>query len=392
MQINLSELRIVPSLMMMVFAIQTAVDFNAIEMQRASYAMLAMMLLAAMCSFFLIIRQRTISLTDLLTMSFLLIVAVSSLFHGTDFVHWAYICFGVCLLRFFFNFYQDRLTPLVVGLALGFSIAVLAQFYQLVTHPELWFIPEGKEIKGYILGGNYNQMGVRLLITLVLDILCIKISRKFLLILVPCLVACIAIPLMVGSMTAVTSIILFILLCLIPFARLRRIGITALLVSIALFQILVCFTGKGIENNEFMVWFIEDVLGKDITFTYRTHMWDSSLRVIAESPLWGYGYPDPKWYVTQMTSFAVGPHNMLLGTLIFGGIIAFALYIYFLVVSLFRAFSIHDYWADGILTGISVLSLMMLMEVYPIALVFTLFVLAEYYPKLHQQLSPTHEQ
>lgn len=387
MQINLKELKIVPCLLMVVFAMQTAISFNAINMSMASYAMLALMLMGALCSFYLITRQRTITLMDLFSLAFMAIIAASSLVHGTDTIHWLYTCFSICLLRFSFNFYQNRLGPLIIGLALGFSIAALAQFYQLIIHPELWFIQEGYEGVDYLLGGNYNQIGARLLPTIVLNLLCIKISRRFLFLLIPCIIICMAIPIMVGSMTAATSILLFLLFCLIPSARLRRLGFSVLLTAIALFQVFVCFNGKGIENNEFMVWFVEDILGKDITFTHRTHMWDYALQVIARSPLWGYGFPSKDWYVTHMTSYAIGPHNIIFAVLIFGGIIAFVLYLFFLFTSLFRALQIHDYWADCIVIGISVLCLMMLMEVYPITLVFTIFILAEYYPQLHQQLT-----
>ena len=381
MQIDLKELRVVPCLMMMLFAFQACIDFNAINMLSVSYAMLAMMLMGALCSFFLIVRQRTITLTDLLSLALMIVIAVSALAHGTDFVHWSYLCFSVCFLRFFFNFYQHRLNPLIIGLNIGFSIAALAQFYQLVTHPELWFIREDNEIVGYLLGNNYNQIGVRLLCAMVLNLLCVRISRKFLFLLVPCFIACLAIPLMVGSMTAATCIILFLLLVLIPFARLRRIGITCLLLAIVLFQIFVCFNGKGIENNDFIVWFVEDVLGKDITLTGRTHMWSSALRVIAQSPLLGYGFPDRNWYLLNMTTFAVGPHNILLAMLLFGGIPAFLLYLYILVVSIYRAFCIHEYWAECVVMGVSVLCMMMLMEIYSIPIIFTFFILAEYYPQ-----------
>ena len=387
MQIHLDKLRVVPCLLMTVLALQLSLDFNAVGMGTASYAMLAMMLGASLCSLFLIARQRTITLTDLLYIVFMVIVAASSLAHGTDFVPWTYICFSILLLRFLFNFYQENLSPLIIGLAIGFSIATIAQLHQLITHPELWINPEENDIKGYILGGNYNQIGIRLLMTMALTLLCTKINRWFILLLVPCAAACAAIPLMVGSMTAVTCIILFLVLCLIPSRHLRRMSFWGLLTAVALFQIFVCFNGKGIENNDFMVWFIEDVLKKDITFTNRTHMWDSALRVISESPIWGYGLPGSEWYNTHMSSFAIGPHNTILGVLIMGGIPALVFYLYSLVVSLSHALCINDYWADGILIGISVLCLMMLMEVYPISIVFTFFILAEYYPLLHQQLT-----
>lgn len=391
MQIHLKELRVLPGLLMTVFAMQLAFDFNSVDMSMASYAMLALMLMAASCSFFLILRQRTINFMDLLYIIFSVTLLASSLFNGTDTKQLVYLCTSFLLLRFLFNYYQEHLNPLIIGMAVGFSLATVAQIHQLITHPDLWVVGGDSIDTGYILGGNYNQIGVRLLMTILLNLLCIRISRWFFLLLIPIILACLAIPIMVGSMTSATGIILFLLLCLIPSKPLRRMSYYVLLIAVALFQFFVCFSGKGIEDNDFMIWFIEEVLGKDITFTGRTHMWDSALSVIADSPIWGYGYPDNDWYVTKMTHFAIGPHNIMLAVLIYGGIIAFALYVCFLFVSLFRALSIRDYWADCTIIGISVFSLMMLMETSPLPLVFTFFILAEYYPQLHHQYTPLPE-
>ena len=387
MQIHLDKLKVVPCLLMMVLAFQLAFDFNAVGMSTVSYAMLAMMLGASLCSLFLVARQRTITLMDLFYIVFMVILLTSSLLNGTDTKQLIYLSLSILLVRFLFNFYQGNLSPLIIGLVIGFSIATFAQLHQLLTHPDLWIIREDHETNGYILGGNYNQIGSRLIITLSFTLLCTKISRWFYLLLVPCALACVAIPLMVGSMTATTCIILLFLLCLIPSGRLRRISFLGIMISVVLFQVFVCFSGKSIENNELMTWFIEDVLGKDITFTDRTNMWDSALQVITQSPIWGYGLPDGEWYLTHMSNAAIGPHNMILGVLIMGGILALMFYLYSIAVSLSRTLSVNDYWADCIVMSISVLCLMMLMEVYPISIVFTFFTIAEYYPQLHWQLT-----
>lgn len=392
MQIHLDELRVLPCFMMMVFAIHASLDFNALELHLASYATLATMLMVAMCSFYLIIRQHAITRMDMLSIVFMVIVATSSLAHGTEFVQWVYVCLSFCLLRFCFNFYRDNLSPIIIGMAVGFSVATLFQMHQLITHPELWIVTEDNEVTGYVLGGNYNQIGIRLLITMLLDLLCIKISRWFYILLIPCVASCIAIPLIVGSMTAATSILLFLILCITPFRNLRRAGVAALLISVIFFQIFVCFNGKGIENNDFLVWFVEDVLEKDITFTNRTHMWDSALRIIVQSPFWGYGYPDADWYRTHMTSFAIGPHNVILAMLLYGGVIALVIYLYLFITSFAQALRISDYWADTILIGISVLCVMMLMEVYAVNIIFIFFVIAEYYPMLHAQIVAKNDQ
>lgn len=392
MLIELDRLRFIPFALMLVVGLYMAINLAVMEMPLMSYALLAMTLSGTLFTFVLIIRQRTITLTDFVLLVFIAVVMVASFVYDTDWKEWIYVSFTICFLRFMFNFYRNNLLPLLVGLTIGFTIGVFAQLHQLLTHPELWVITDDKEVTGYLLGGNYNQMGICLLAALLLTMLCTKISRKFFILFIPTALACIVIPLIVGSMTAVTSIILFLLLCIVPSSRLRRISVTVLLVSVLLFQLFVCFNGKGIEDNDLLVWFIEDVLGKDITFTNRTHMWDSALRAIVDSPLIGYGYPDADWYRSNLTSFAIGPHNVMLGVLIYGGVIAFIIYIYLLFNSFIQSFRIRDYWADVILIGMAVLCLMMLMEVYSVSIIFTFFTLAEYYPQLHNQIASRHEQ
>lgn len=391
MQINLSELKVIPCLMMMVVAMQASLNFNAIGMQMASYGMMALMLMGALVAFFLIMRQRTITRTDLVYLVFMVLVATSSLAHGTDIVHWIYMCCSILFVRFFFNFYRNNLSPLIIGLVIALFIGMLLQLHQLITHPELWINPDEKEPTGYIFGGNYNQFGCFTLLATVLCLICVKKSKWFYLLLIPCIALSVALPFIVGSMTSAASITLFLLTCAVPSHRLRQIGIVTLLIAVILFQIFVCFNGKGIENNDLMVWFVEDVLEKDITFTHRTQMWDSSLRLTSESPVWGHGYPDKTWYLVRLSSLAVGSHNMMLAVLLYGGIIALGIYLYLLTKSCLQVARIGDYWADCILSAIAILCMMMLMEVYTISIVFMFFLIAEYYPTLHEQITASNE-
>ena len=77
--------------------------------------------------------------------------------------------------------------------------------------------------------------------------------------------------------------------------------------------------------------------------------------------------------------------------LIYGGIIAALLYLYFLIYSCIQTFRVQNFWADCILAGITMLCLMMLMEVYPVALIFVFITIAEYYPRLKMQLLTSNE-
>ncbi len=392
MRINLDTLKILPGLLMAVFAVQSAISFTAIDMNMASYTIFVLMLMGLIVSCYFIARQRTVSFNDLVVLYFMVIIGLSSMAHGTDTKTWLlYTTTSVCLLRFTFNFYQHNLSPLIIGLTLGFTLGVFLQVGQLILDPSIWLIEEEKEIGGYILGDNYNQIGVCLILALLLNLLCVKIHKLFYFLLVPCAISCIAIPIIVGSMTAATGVILFVLLCFIPSSSLRRLVLGGFFFAVALFQLLVCFNANGIEHSETAVWFVEDVLDKDITFTNRTHMWDSALRIIADSPLLGYGFPDKDWYLAHMSSFAIGPHNILLATLIYGGIITFGLYLYLLVRSTLSAANIHDFHGDCLISAIVVSCMMMLMEAYSIPIIFCLYTLAEYYPHLNNQLLPQDE-
>lgn len=392
MQITLNIHKIIPFFLMVFFALRESIDFNVIDLSLVSYAILALMLIGGLFLFYKVVRDKIIAKPDLIFFFFIIIITLSSFIHGTDVKAWIYYSISILNLRLAFYFYNNKIKYLILGLALGFNIGLFAQLHQLITQPQMWLVPDTKkEITEYILGGNYNQIGISVLITLATNFLCLKISKAFYFLLIPSIIAGISIPIMVGSMTAATCIILFILLCLIPSAYLRRTSVKVLLLFVAFFQFFVCFSGNGIEHNEFAVWFVEDVLGKDITFTNRTHMWDSALRVIAESPLIGYGFPDKDWYLAHMTSFAIGPHNILLATLIYGGVIAFGIYLYLLSRSLFSAASVHNFHGDCLFAAISTSCFMMLMEAYPIAIIFCLFTLAEYYPQLNAQLSPQDE-
>lgn len=155
-------------------------------------------------------------------------------------------------------------------------------------------------------------------------------------------------------------------------------------IAVILFELFVCFQGKGFENNELARWLVIDVLGKDMTFTYRTDMWDSALRIIVRSPLYGYGYPDAEWYNANMSSLAIGPHNMILGVLVYAGVIGLTLYGSVIYTAIKQAIKSDLYIA---LTAFAALSVMMLFEVYSMSLVVFLLTLMYNSPNILKNIS-----
>jgi O-antigen ligase len=377
--IELTKLKVLPAFLMAIYVMYSSLSFAAVDMLGMSYLLLALLLLSSCFSIFLMIRKRFLSRYDLLVVAFLLFVFAVSLTTNLEVKKWVYTTFAVILLIFLCNYYQDNITYLLIGALIGFSLSIYIGFVQIASHPEMWMVDDFKDNRGYILGDNYNQIGNKVLCALLTNALCLKISKWFWINMIPLLIAGLGMLFMVYSMTSVTSIILFIVLCVFPNVKLQRLLLCCILVGAFLFEIFVCFNGKGLENNELASWFIVDVLGKDITFTNRTEMWDSALRIIIESPIWGYGFPTEEWYIKNMSSYAVGPHNAILAMLIYGGVIALGLYLSVLYMALKGPFLTKDRMSNIVIAAIVVLTVMMLMEIYSIEIIFYLFTLAYYY-------------
>ena len=368
--------------MMIVFAIHTSISFNAIESSLASYLSLAITIMSFVLALTLIIRASNISRLSLFAAFFLFLVEAVSLAIGVEWKDWIYTIVDVALLMFLFHYYSGNLHPLLTGAVIGFSLCIYAQLFQCITNPDMWLIVDEKTNVGYLLGGNYNSIGCRVLVALLTGILSLKISKWWWINLVPLIASGVTILFMVQSMTSVTCILLMILLCLLPSRNLQRLACFSILVIVVLFEVFVCFQGKGFENNDLARWFLIDILGKDMTFTNRTNMWDAALRVIGESPIWGYGYVTEKWFFSNMSSQAIGSHNFILGILINGGIIGLGLYLYTFYLALRKLIAYKDYYSNVIFIGIASLSIMMLMEYYPVQFPFYLFTLAYYYEQI----------
>ena len=382
MKIDTKSMYVLPMVMMIVFAMHTSISFNAIESSTASYLSLAMTLMSFVVALTLIIRAGNISRLSLFAAFFLFLVETVSLATDVAWKDWLYTIVDVSLLMFMFHFYRDNLHPLLTGLVIGFSICIYAQMFQCITNPDMWLIIGEKTNVGYLLGGNYNSIGCRVLVALTTGILSLKMSKWWWINLVPLIVSGVAILFMVQSMTSVTCILLLILLCMLPNKNFQRLACFSMLAIAVLFEVFVCFQGKGFENNDLARWFLIDVLGKDMTFTRRTNMWDAALRVIGESPIWGYGNVDEKWFISNMSSQAVGSHNFILGVLINGGIIGLGIYLYIFFIALRKLIAYNDFFSSVIFIGIASLSIMMLMEYYPIQFPFYLFTLAYYYEQI----------
>ena len=380
LQIDIQQSKLIPFVAISLLMTHMVVSFFHMEMFTASYIALAGMLLAFFGALLLLGRQRTLHLYDFLVLLFVFTLEGITLLNGTDWKNGLYLTLSISAYIFLFNYYQEQYHTLILGILFVLSVAIYCQVFQCIAHPEMWLIEETKQNYGFILGGNYNQMGSRLMIALTAGIISVKYNKWFWMNLIPLFISCFALLFMVRSMTALSCMFLFLLFFFIQNKRLLSLGAMCIYVGVILFQVIVCFSGTGLENNDLARWFIVDVLGKDMTFTGRTEMWDSALRVISESPIWGYGFVDSDWFHAHMSNRAIGAHNFILNTMVYGGIILLALYFAIILKSIGNLIRINDICSKKMIAAFGVMSIMMLFEVYETSLVFLLLTIMYYYP------------
>lgn len=380
--IHLKRLFLIPVCMLIIVCIFASMSLSEMGMPTVSYLCYGVTLLSFFSLSVAYLYEQEMSRYGFLVFIFLSMLLSATIINAQEIKGAIYTVVEIACVFLLLKYYKKRMSVVVIGSTIGMSICVYANFLHMLAHPELWSFENEKFATGYLLGNNYNQLGCRMITAIICSILCLKYSKWWMLNVVPVVLCCILPLAIIRSMTSLSCISLFLLFCLIPWIRVQKIIFTAVVTVIILFQTFVVFSGKGLENNELAVYLVVDVLGKDITFTHRTLMWDQALKVIANSPVIGYGMVDSDWFIKNMESYATGPHNMILATLINGGIILFVLYIALCVISLRKLLESKDRMAITLAFGIASLMIMMLMEMIPYYFIMLLLGLGYYYNQI----------
>lgn len=386
---NISNSTFIPVAVMFPLIVFVCMSLADVEYSLLSYATFASLLLGFAFMALVYLRERTMSRYGILSFVFFMIFIVFSLvnFENSDLKESIYMSIEIWLFQLLFFYYRERIHVVVIAAAVFLSFCVYANFLHLLMHPALWIVEEEKTALGYLLGNNYNGMGFRMILAVTFSFLCMKYSWKWIFNAILVLVLSIVPLVLTGSKTSLGGIVLFVLIICIPNLRLQKYMLNGLLTLVVLFQIFVVFSGKGLENNEFAVYMIEDVMEKDITFTGRTYLWDMSLDKIAESPIWGFGYLNYDWYVKNIhTSIGTGPCNMILAVILHGGIILLSLFVSIFVISIRKVMAYTERYALIIQAGLTTIMLMHLMENLSYVFCFYLMTLAYYYPFIRKEV------
>lgn len=382
MHLYLKEIKWIPFSVCAVLLLRTCVSlFLFPAAQMLSYAVLGLCVLSFLILGILYLKEKKLSIFGALNLLYFAVLFTTTLLNGMNILSSIYMSIEVLLPLCLFALYKDQISVIIKSCGLVYSVIIYANLAIMILFPN-WMFEAVRTGDAFLLGGNYNQMGSRMICAIVTSVVCTKYQKWWVVNTVILVLVSIFTLLIVGSMTSIANILVYSLFCLIPSLKLRKMAIVALLSVFLFFQIFIVFYGEGIHHNELAVYIIEDVLGKDITFTGRTYLWDRSLTLIGDSPIIGYGYLDKDWFTTYLHAKAIGPHDFILAQLLQGGVLLLGVYLAICVVAIKRLVKYFDSTASYILMGVFVLMFIMVMEFYHIFFIMYLLALAYYYKEI----------
>ena len=260
---------------------------------------------------------------------------------------------------------------IIRAIVIAMSFCVYLNSLLLIIYPDgIWFVDDTWY---YILGGNYNQMG-RTIIPAVTIAGYYRLRYNDLRINLFALYMCSFLTLLfVNSKTSILGMLILLAFYFIKSYRLRKwMGLIFITVYLA-FQTVVVFVQQDLSENEYISYFVEEVLHKDLTFTNRTDVWAKSLILIQDSPIIGYGHQSEAWYTSQLD--VTTAHNLILGQLITGGFVGLSIFILLVVIALRRYAKAPFPAMQFLFFGLCTFFFMMIMEVYPFTYIALLLII-----------------
>ena len=289
-----------------------------------------------------------------------------------------------------FQIYNKNTRGVLKAFTIALSFFIYLNLALLFIFPDgLWTDPVSGN--GYfLLSGNYNGMGARFICALTTNLLLLKDGIRAKINFICLLVASLVSVLNVQSMTSTVCILMLVTLWLIAGTKMHKKVVIAFFIFYLIIQFFVVFLLSDLSSLTAVVDFIENVLHKDTTFTKRTFLWESSARLISESPWLGYGYHDKIW--NEQMLGGPGAHNFIYTILLYGGYPLLLMFIGILVAALRRCSSLFDRNdLSRLLLGVCTLFFMMIFEYYIFFLIAYMLTLIYYYPALSAKRQPKND-
>ena len=256
------------------------------------------------------------------------------------------------------------------------TLVTIFDSYILINFICTLLYPDGIFDGSYLLGMNYNSIGPVLFCGLMIHYYAYSMQIRSRLSFYILSGISIATTIIVGSMTSTVGCIIITAFTFIPTYTLRQITLISFFFFYLVFQAFIVFYLGDISENEHAVFFIEEILQKDLDFTNRTFVWAESKKLIQKSPITGYGIQSSEWFSDIF--WVKSSHNIIYQILIFGGYLLFSVFIYIIFKCVKQATQSRSYLSQYSLFVLCVFYFMMIMEAYNFVLIFLIQELVYY--------------
>lgn len=177
LSINLQEMTLLPFCMVFVSIVNMCLSLASLEMQILSYMVLGGVILSFLFMLTLIIHSNKISRYGFMYFLFMSTLVGLSFVNQVDYKNAIYFSMAIWLNLMLFRYFSNRIKMILSSYAIALSFCVYVNFAHLLANPMMWVVDDTKEAVGYLLGGNYNQMGCRMMIAVLTNWMCVKFSR-----------------------------------------------------------------------------------------------------------------------------------------------------------------------------------------------------------------------
>ena len=222
----------------------------------------------------------------------------------------------------------------------------------------------------YLIGRNYNQIGMTLVCGMITSVVAYNMRVKhFTTVLILCIV-CLATTIITGSMTSAVGCLLTTGFLFIKKKELKRIVLIVFFAFYVLFQSFVVFMQSDVTGMRAITYLIENVMGKDLSFSDRARVWMIAYDIVQDSPVLGYGFQNNEWF--EETFLVKSAHNIIFQIMIYGGIVLLSCLVIVIIVSVRHAKKEKSTITYTLLLGLCTVFFMMMMENYNLVLILYL--------------------
>lgn len=341
--------------------------------------------LATWVFLYYIINKKSISLISILIIIFYFILFLTSIYKNGAIFNLLSISIPIIGFILFLEALIDRdMTLTLKYLNIAFSLIVYLNLFFLIVYPEgiinHYFTTSNSATKHFL--GNRNQFASILFPAIAVSVLYSHYYYNKLNNQTKLLILSVAITLIkVWSATALMGLFLIIIYLIFFYKKERQKFITAKRLSV--FYILIFFGIIVFRQQEMFSFLIEDILGKDLSFSTRTDIWDRTFDMIRHSFLFGYGQIEGSRYIVYSAFKQRDAHNIFLQICLKGGLVSLLLFISIITRTVFKLDSEKNDLSIILSFFIFTMFIVMLMEVFSLTSTFMLLLIAINISKLN---------